>query len=158
MTAIQIFRVRTNVRNRIHPKLRHYTSSGHRIQAHACTIARNAEKMKRIAISLDRACKGARVIGIGAVDFSDLKNSERAVERCVNELGTINYVMSQPDTSSFYPGHALNAFKTVLEIDTRGCYNILNGRIIFISATVHYIGLLWQAHAAVAKIGIDAAI
>lgn len=75
------------------PKLRHRTSSEYRSQANACLIARNTEKIKRMAISLARICKGARVIGIGAVDFRDLKNSERAVERCVNEPGTIDYVM-----------------------------------------------------------------
>lgn len=46
-----------------------------------------------MAQDIATARPGAKVIGIGAVDvrqFEDLKN---AVERCVKELGSIDYVM-----------------------------------------------------------------
>jgi len=75
-----------------------------------------------------------------------------------------------------------NAFKTVMDIDVMGSYNTIKaaiphivasakkhssdgktpnpagtgGRIIAISATIHYTGLPLQAHVAVAKAGVDA--
>jgi NAD(P)-dependent dehydrogenase (short-subunit alcohol dehydrogenase family) len=61
--------------------------------ANACIIGRNVEKTERAAQDIATARPGAKVIGIGAVDvrqFEDLKN---AVERCVKELGSIDYVM-----------------------------------------------------------------
>lgn len=61
--------------------------------ANACIIGRNVEKTERVAQDIATSRPGAKVIGIGAVDvrkFEDLKN---AVERCVKELGAIDYVM-----------------------------------------------------------------
>ncbi len=77
-----------------------------------------------------------------------------------------------------------NAFKTVMDIDILGSYNITKiclphlvesakkhneistlpksgtsgpgGRIIYVSATIHYTGLPMQTHVAVAKAGVDA--
>ena len=71
-----------------------------------------------------------------------------------------------------------NAFKSVIDIDVLGSYNTLKatlpyliksaqrskssstpspgGRIIFISATIHYMSLPLQTHVAVAKAGVDA--
>lgn len=76
-------------------------------------------------------------------------------------------------------GLSPNAFKTVIDIDLIGSYNTLKatipylvesakankntgsnsstgGRIIFVSATLHYIGTPFQTHAAAAKAGVDA--
>jgi peroxisomal 2,4-dienoyl-CoA reductase len=76
-------------------------------------------------------------------------------------------------------GLSSNAFKAVLDIDTLGSFNTLKatlpqllisaaknpntatnsstgGRIIFISASFHFTGMPLQAHAAVAKAGVDA--
>lgn len=73
-----------------------------------------------------------------------------------------------------------NAFKSVIDIDLLGSYNVAklamphiiqsikqhpqdsatgsvpSGRIIFISATMHYTGYPLQTHASVAKAGVDA--
>ena len=62
---------------------------------------------------------------------------------------------------------SLNAFKTVMEIDTMGTFLMSKwvykkymkkngGRIINISASLHYLGTLLNAHAAAAKAGVDA--
>jgi peroxisomal 2,4-dienoyl-CoA reductase len=76
-------------------------------------------------------------------------------------------------------GLSSNAFKTVMEIDVLGSYNALKatlphleksakanpndgknastgGRIIFISATLHYAGRTFQTHAMAAKAAVDA--
>ena len=61
--------------------------------ANACIIGRNIEKTENMAKSIATARKGARVIGIGAVDVRKPESLESAVERCVKELGAIDYVM-----------------------------------------------------------------
>ena len=75
-----------------------------------------------------------------------------------------------------------NAFKSVIDIDVLGSYNTVKaalpylvesaakhksdgvtpspsgtgGRVIFVSATIHYTGVPMQTHVAVAKAGVDA--
>jgi len=60
-----------------------------------------------------------------------------------------------------------NGFRTVLEIDTIGTWNVTRtafdawlkdhgGHVLSISATLHYGGTPFQLHASVAKAGVDA--
>jgi peroxisomal 2,4-dienoyl-CoA reductase len=46
-----------------------------------------------MAKSIATARQGAKVVGIGAVDVRKIESLESAVERCVKELGGIDYVM-----------------------------------------------------------------
>lgn len=149
--------------------------------ANACIIGRNVSKTESMAKSIATARSGAKVIGIGAVDVRRIEDLERAVETCVKELGGIDFVIAGAAGNFVAPisGLSSNAFKTVLDIDTLGSFNTLKatlpyliksaaanpntganpstgGRIIFISATFHFTGMPLQAHAAVAKAGIDA--
>ncbi|RFU25652.1 hypothetical protein B7463_g10678, partial [Scytalidium lignicola] len=149
--------------------------------ANACILGRNAEKTERMAKSIATARKGARVIGIGAVDVRKIESVEKAVEQCVKELGGIDFVIAGAAGNFISPisGLSANAFKSVVDIDLLGSYNTLKatlpylqisaerfppdpqnpstgGRIIFISATFHYTGMPLQAHAAAAKAGVDA--
>lgn len=61
--------------------------------ANACIIGRNVEKTEAAAKSIATARPGAKVIGIGAVDVRSVKALEEAAERCVRELGGIDFVM-----------------------------------------------------------------
>jgi peroxisomal 2,4-dienoyl-CoA reductase len=61
--------------------------------ANACILGRNVEKTEKMAQSIATARKGAKVIGIGATDVRKIESLEKAVERCVKELGGIDYVM-----------------------------------------------------------------
>jgi 2,4-dienoyl-CoA reductase [(3E)-enoyl-CoA-producing], peroxisomal len=61
--------------------------------ANACIIGRNVEKTENMAKSIATARKGAKVIGIGSVDVRKIEALEAAVDRCVKELGAIDYVM-----------------------------------------------------------------
>jgi len=149
--------------------------------ANACIIGRNVEKTENMAKSIATARKGATVIGIGAADVRKLGSLESAVERCVKELGGIDYVIAGAAGNFLSPISDLsaNAFQRVIEIDTLGSYNTLKatlpqllvsaaknpntgtnistgGRIIFLSASFHYKGVALQAHAAAAKAGVDA--
>lgn len=127
---------------------------------------------------------GAKVLGIGEVDVRNIKSLEAAAERCVKELGSIDYVIAGAAGNFLSPigGLSANAFKSVMDIDVLGSYNTLKatlpflresagkfrtdgktdpaegtgGRIIFVSATMHYSGQPLQTHVVVAKAGVDA--
>ena len=61
--------------------------------ANACIIGRNVEKTETAAKDIATSRPGAKVIGIGAVDVRKFDDLKAAVERCVKELGAIDYVM-----------------------------------------------------------------
>ncbi|KAJ5794622.1 hypothetical protein N7457_001221 [Penicillium paradoxum] len=154
--------------------------------ANACIIGRNVEKTERVAQDIATARPGAKVIGIGAVDVRKLDSLQKAVDRCVKELGAIDFVIAGAAGNFLASIEQLsaNAFKSVMDIDVLGSYNTLKatlpylresgkkhrmdsgslqpsplgtgGRIIFVSATLHYRGMPFQSHVAVAKAGIDA--
>ncbi|PQE04640.1 sporulation SPS19 protein [Rutstroemia sp. NJR-2017a BBW] len=149
--------------------------------ANACIIGRNAAKTESMAKSIETARAGSKVIGIGNVDVRNIQSLESAVERCVKELGGIDFVIAGAAGNFIAPlsGLSSNAFRTVLEIDTLGSFNTLKatlpsllksasahpnsptnpstgGRIIFISATFHFTGMALQGHVAAAKAGVDA--
>ena len=51
------------------------------------------EKTETMAKSIATARQGAKVLGIGAVDVRKIESLESAVDKCVEELGGIDYVM-----------------------------------------------------------------
>jgi 2,4-dienoyl-CoA reductase [(3E)-enoyl-CoA-producing], peroxisomal len=61
--------------------------------ANACIIGRNVEKTENMAKDIATARKGAKVIGIGAVDVRNPEALTAAADRCVRELGSIDFVM-----------------------------------------------------------------
>lgn len=149
--------------------------------ANACIIGRNVPKTESMAKSIATARPGAKVIGIGAADVRSIDSMNSAVERCVKELGGIDFVIAGAAGNFLAPISKLssNALKTVIDIDVLGSYNTLKstlpsllisasrnpnsasnpstgGRIIFVSATLHYSGMPLQTHVMVAKAGVDA--
>ncbi|EER27344.1 hypothetical protein D8B26_006603 [Coccidioides posadasii str. Silveira] len=151
--------------------------------ANACIVGRNVEKTEQMARDIATARPGAKVIGIGAVDVRSIDSLKNAVDRCVKELGGIDFVIAGAAGNFLASIEQLsvNAFKSVIDIDVLGSYNTLKatvpyllksaakhksdgatpsptgtgGRIIFVSATIHYTGLPLQAHVTVAKAGVD---
>ncbi|KAF2675480.1 NAD(P)-binding protein [Microthyrium microscopicum] len=152
--------------------------------ANACIIGRNVEKTESVAKDMASCRPGAKVIGIGAVDVRSVKSLEDAVERCVKELGSIDFVICGAAGNFLAPISQLsaNAFKAVIDIDLIGSFNTVKatlpyvresalkyqsdgktsnsagtgGRYIFVSATLHYAGVPLQIHAMAAKAGVDA--
>lgn len=149
--------------------------------ANACIIGRNVEKTESMAKSIATARPGAKVIGIGATDVRNIDSMNSAVERCLKELGAIDFVIAGAAGNFLAPISRLspNALKTVMDIDVLGSFNTLKatlppllesakrnpnsatnpstgGRIIFVSATLHYSGTPLQTHVMVAKAGVDA--
>jgi len=151
--------------------------------ANACIVGRNAEKTEAAAADIATVRRGAKVIGVGNVDVRKIESLQAAVKRCVDELGGIDFVIAGAAGNFLAPitGLSTNAFKSVIDIDVLGSYNTLHatlphllssasrhpntgdsdptgtgGRIIFISATLHYSGTPLQSHVSAAKAAIDA--
>ncbi|KAF2126019.1 peroxisomal 2,4-dienoyl-CoA reductase-like protein SPS19 [Dothidotthia symphoricarpi CBS 119687] len=152
--------------------------------ANAAIIGRNVEKTERMAQDIATARKGAKVIGIGAVDVRKPELLQAAADRTVKELGSIDFVIAGAAGNflTTIDNLSTNAMKSVIDIDILGSYNTVKatlpylvesagkhktngktapqngtgGRIIFVSATLHYQGTVLQSHVSVAKAGIDA--
>ncbi|ERF75996.1 hypothetical protein EPUS_08250 [Endocarpon pusillum Z07020] len=142
--------------------------------ANACIVGRNVEKTESMARSLMTAREGSKVLGIGSVDVRNPESLNQAVESCVKELGGIDFCIAGAAGNFLSPLSHLsaNAFKSVIDIDVLGSYNTAKavlphlvksaststsgGRLIFVSATIHYTGAPLQTHVAVAKAGVDA--
>ncbi|RYO80177.1 hypothetical protein DL766_001296 [Monosporascus sp. MC13-8B] len=148
--------------------------------ANACIIGRNQQKTEAAAIDIATAREGAKVIGIGGCDVRNLENLKSAAERCVKELGAIDFVVAGAAGNFVAPisGLSANAFKSVIDIDVLGTYNtvkatmpylvesaarnpnpsqngLTGGRILYVSATFHYTGMPLQAHVSAAKASVD---
>ncbi|KAL8765201.1 MAG: hypothetical protein Q9203_006689 [Teloschistes exilis] len=152
--------------------------------ADACIVGRNVEKTERMARDIATVRRGARVLGFGEVDVRNVQSLEAAVDKCVQGLGGIDFVIAGAAGNFLASINQLspNAFKSVIDIDVLGSYNTLKatlpalvasakkhrsdgktpsptgtgGRIIFISATIHYTAMPLQTHVSVAKAGVDA--
>lgn len=147
--------------------------------ASAAIIGRNKEKTERMAADIATARPGARVLPISGVDVRDVKALQAAADETVRELGGIDYVIAGAAGNFLAPMSQLsaNAFKSVIDIDVLGSYNTVKatmpclvesakrstidatgpsgGRIIFVSATIHYTGLPLQTHVSAAKAAVD---
>ncbi|PGH07246.1 hypothetical protein AJ80_08032 [Polytolypa hystricis UAMH7299] len=151
--------------------------------ANACIVGRNVEKTERVAKDIATARSGAKVLGIGAVDVRNFDSLKAAVDKCVKELGGVDFVIAGA-AGNFLASIdqlSVNAFKSVMDIDVLGSFNTLKatvphllesaakhksdgetpsptgtgGRIIFVSATIHYTAMALQTHVSVAKAGVD---
>lgn len=61
--------------------------------ANACIVGRNPTKTVSVANDIATVRPGAKVLGIGEVDVRDAAKMKGAVEKCVSELGGIDFVM-----------------------------------------------------------------
>jgi 2,4-dienoyl-CoA reductase [(3E)-enoyl-CoA-producing], peroxisomal len=136
--------------------------------ANAVILGRRSKETEEAAREIESLRPGARVLGLGNVDVRSIKSLQDAVERTLQVLGRIDYVIAGAAGNFLCDINNLssNAFKTVVEIDLLGSYNTFKvtaeqlkknkGGIIFVTATLHYRGLILQAHASAAKAGVDA--
>ncbi|KAK5142282.1 hypothetical protein LTR04_002283 [Oleoguttula sp. CCFEE 6159] len=150
--------------------------------ANAFIVGRNVEKVERMAKDIATSRNGARVIGIGSIDVRNPASLQTAINKCVSDLGAIDFVIAGAAGNFIAPIRALstNAFKSVIDIDVLGSYNTAKltlphliksaaksksqrrsglcatGRIIFVGASFPMTGMALQTHASVAKAGINA--
>jgi len=61
--------------------------------ANACIVGRNTEKTEAMAKDIASARKDSRVLGMGAIDVRDPEAVLKAVDTCVDELGSLDFLM-----------------------------------------------------------------
>jgi peroxisomal 2,4-dienoyl-CoA reductase len=94
---------------------------------------------------------------------------EKVVDEILKDFGRIDVLVNGAAGNFLADAEklSLNAFKTVIEIDTIGTFlmskHVYNkwmktnkGSIVNISASLHYLGTLMNSHASAAKAGVDA--
>lgn len=64
--------------------------------ANACIIGRNEEKTLNMATDIAKTRPSAKVIGIGNVDVRKAEALQTAVDRCVKELGSLDFCLYAP--------------------------------------------------------------
>lgn len=139
-----------------------------RLGADAAIVGRNRAKTEAAARELQATRPGARVLGLGDVDVREIESLARAVEQTVRQLGRIDFVIAGAAGNFLADFNHLsaNAFKLVVSIDLLGSFNTVKaafaelkktkGAVLFVSATLHYYGVPFQAHVGAAKAGVDA--
>lgn len=135
--------------------------------ARAAIVGRKVERLEAAAKELSGAT-GRECIACPA-DVRVPAEVEAAVERTLRHFGQIDVVVNGAAGNFLAPAAQLsyNAFKTVIEIDAIGTWNVSRaafqhwlrdhgGQIINISATIHYAATPLQVHASAAKAAVDA--
>lgn len=102
-------------------------------------------------------------------DVRSLEDCEKAVAGTKARFGSLDILLNGAAGNFLCPTEHLssNGFKTVIDIDLMGTFNMSkeafpllknagHGVILNISATLHYQGTLMQSHVMAAKAGIDA--
>src|SRR5215204_2190169 len=103
-----------------------------------------------------------------AADVRDYAAVENAIAKTVEHYGRIDIIVNGAAGNFLCKANELspNGFGTVLDIDTKGTFNICRaafeelkktqGQILNISATLHYLATPMQIHVSAAKAGVDA--
>lgn len=103
-----------------------------------------------------------------AADVRDYEAVEKAIAATVEKFGKIDIVVNGAAGNFLCAAEELssNGFGTVLDIDTKGTFNVCRaafgelkksqGQILNISATLHYLATPYQIHVSAAKAGVDA--
>ncbi|GAB5590627.1 peroxisomal 2 4-dienoyl-CoA reductase sps19 [Umbelopsis nana] len=134
--------------------------------AKATIISRSKDKLEKAADEM-RKFTGGEIMAVAA-DVRNVEDVENAVKATVEKYGRIDYLINGAAGNFLSPFENLsyNAFRTVIEIDLIGTFNLTKaalphlkatkGSIINVTATLSYTGTLMQSHAGAAKSAIDA--
>ena len=103
-----------------------------------------------------------------AADVREYEAVEAAIKQTVEHYGKIDIVVNGAAGNFLCAANELspNGFGTVVDIDTKGTFNVCRaafeelkktkGQILNISATLHYLATPMQIHVSAAKAGVDA--
>ncbi len=138
-----------------------------RLGANVAIASRKPENLTPAAEQI-AASTGRRCLPMVA-DVRQPEAVESALGRTIAELGGLDFVVNNAAGNFLCRSADLspNGFGTVLDIDTKGTWNVSRaayharlkdhgGQILNISATLHYGGTPAQAHVAAAKAAVDA--
>lgn len=134
--------------------------------ADAAIVGRKADRLEAVAKELSEET-GRRCVATPA-DVREPKAVEAALDAAIEQLGDVDVVVNGAAGNFLCPAATLsyNAFKTVIDIDTIGTWNVTRaaferglrdrgGVILNISATLHYAATPLQTHASAAKAAVD---
>lgn len=138
-------------------------------QGAAVTIMSRKEANNLAAVEKLKTETGSDKCFTVGCDVRKYQEIEVAVDKVLERFGRIDILINGA-AGNFLAGLdqlSANAFKTVIEIDTMGTFNMTKcvytkwmknngGNIINISATLHYAGTALQMHAGAAKAAVDA--
>lgn len=139
---------------------RHFAMHG----AKVAILSRSPEKISAAAKTLE--AEGHQVIGI-ACDVRDYAGLEAAYAQTVAAFGKIDVVLSGAAGNFLAPalGMSANAFKTVIDIDLLGTFNVFRASfehlnrpgasLITITAGQAVRPMMFQIHACAAKAGVN---
>jgi len=135
--------------------------------ANVAIASRDEQKLNRAAQDL-RNSTGVQCVAC-PVDIRQSAKVESMVDEVLAKLGRIDILVNSAAGNFLSSAEALsyNAFKNVLDIDTVGTYNVSRavflkwmkkhgGKIVNITATLHWTGEALQSHAGAAKAGVEA--
>ena len=138
-----------------------------RLGADVCIVSRKPEVLEQTAAEMS-AASGRKILAVAA-DVRDPDAVAKAVAQTIERFGKLDTLVNGAAGNFLAPAAALspNGFKTVIEIDLVGTFNVTrasfealqksgNGLVLNISATLHYHGTPLQIHASAAKAGVDA--
>jgi 2,4-dienoyl-CoA reductase [(3E)-enoyl-CoA-producing], peroxisomal len=138
------------------------------LAAHGASIAIMGRREDVLKASSEELSKFGVKTYYKSGDVRDPEACEAAIKGAVAALGGLDILVNGAAGNFLSPPESLspNGFKTVIDIDLNGTFNMcrfafehLKGRnalILNISATLHYVGTLFQSHVSAAKAGIDA--
>lgn len=135
--------------------------------AQAAIVGRKADRLASAAKELSEAT--TRTCLPVSADVRDPATVEAALDETLQRFGRIDIVVNGAAGNFLAPAAQLsyNGFRTVLDIDANGTYNVSRaafdkhlrehgGQILNISATLHYAATPLQVHASAAKAAVDA--
>jgi peroxisomal 2,4-dienoyl-CoA reductase len=140
------------------------------LMAHGCDVAITSRKQERLDATATELSSGS---GQGwypvAADVRDADAVQNMVTKCLDHYGRLDILINGAAGNFLSPAAMLspNGFKTVMDIDACGTFNVSSivfkevmrhagGVILNVSATLHYTGIPMQVHAGAAKAAIDA--
>lgn len=135
--------------------------------AHATIVGRKADRLGAAADELKK--RTGRDVLAAPCDVRKPDEVQAALAATLERFGRIDIIVNGAAGNFLAPAAALspNGFRTVVEIDTVGTWNVCRaafdahlrdhgGHILNISATLHYAATPLQVHASAAKAGVDA--
>ena len=133
--------------------------------AKVAIISRKLENLEAMKHTIEAG--GGECFAVAA-DVRDYNAVAAAINSTVEKLGKIDIVVNGAAGNFLCAAEELssNGFGTVLDIDTKGTFNVCRaafdelkknqGQILNISATLHYLATPYQIHVSAAKAGVDA--
>ena len=137
------------------------------LAAHGCNVAIMSRRLEHLEPTAEEIRQtGVRALAV-AGDVRDPPSVRQVVDETARTFGSLDIVINGAAGNFICLAEDLspNGFGAVVDIDLKGTFHVSRaalphlkqrgGAIVNISATLHYLGTMGQAHAAAAKAGVD---